>query len=113
VLPKWETAPWYKAYVDYFEIVEEYPKGSKKVFSIPMRPHFTRDQTETSADGRAFLGDLPWNVIVVYKDKFTVTGISSAMRAHLRFGHISLDKIHCIQKTGIQTGSVVNVRVTN
>ena len=79
------------------QIVEEYPKGSKKVFSIPMRPHFTRDQTETSADGRAFLGDLPWNVIVVHNDKFTVTGINSAMRAHLRFGHISLDKIHCIQ----------------
>jgi len=78
-----------------------------------MRPHFTRDQTETSADGRAFLGDLPWIVIVVHKDKFTVTGINSAMRAHLRFGHISLDKIHCIQNTGIQTGSVVNVRVTS
>jgi len=81
----------------YFQIVEEYPKGSKEVFSIPMRPHFTRDQTETSAGGRASLGDLPWNVIVIYKDKFTVTGINSAMRAHLRFGHISLHSLHSEQ----------------
>ena len=32
VLPKWETSPWYKTFIDYFEIVEEYPKGSRKVF---------------------------------------------------------------------------------
>ena len=50
---------------------------------------------------------------VIYKDKFTITGINSAMRAHVRFGHISLDKSHCIQQTRIQTGSVVNVRITN
>jgi len=36
VLPKWEASPWYETFIDYFEIVEEYPKGSTKVFSIPI-----------------------------------------------------------------------------
>jgi hypothetical protein len=97
ILPKWETSPSYKACIGYFELVEEYPKGSTKVFSIPKGPHFTLDQTETSADGRALLGALPWDVIVIYKDKFTITGINIAMRAQLRFSHISLDTFHCIQ----------------
>jgi hypothetical protein len=98
--------------IDYFEIVEEYPKGSTKVFPIPKRPHFTPDQTETSAGGSALFGALPWNVIVIYTHKFDITSIHSAMRAHLRFGHISLDKLHCIPQTGTQTGSVVRIRNT-
>jgi hypothetical protein len=97
VLPKWKLSPWYKTISDYFEIVEEYPKGSTKVFSTPKGPHFTPYQTETTAGGRILFGALPWDVIAIYKEKFTITGIYSAMRAHLRFGHISLDEMHCIQ----------------
>jgi hypothetical protein len=91
-------APWYKTFIDYFQIVEEYTKGSTCIFSVPVRPHFTPDQTKTPVDGRALLGATPWDVTVIYKDKFTIAGINSAMRAHLRFGHVSLDKIHPVQK---------------
>ena len=113
VLPKWETAPWYKTFIDYFEIVEEYPIGSTRVFTVPIRQHFTESKTETSVDGRAFLGPLEWPVIVIYKDKFTVTGINSAMRAHLRFGHVSLEKIKAIHNSGIPTGCDFRIKDLN
>lgn len=47
VLPKWETSPWYKTFVDHFQIVEEIPKGTTRVFTVPLRPHFTATKTET------------------------------------------------------------------
>jgi hypothetical protein len=42
VLPKWGTLYWYKIFIHSFEVVEEYAKGSTKVFSTPKRPHITR-----------------------------------------------------------------------
>lgn len=111
ILPKWINSPWYKTFINYFQILETFPSGTEKVFTIPVRPHFTSHQTETSADGRAFMGSLPWDVIVIYKDKFTITGINSALRAHLRFGHVSLNKLLMIQKNGIPTGSTIDAKI--
>ena len=105
VLPKWETSPWYKTFMDYFQIVEEYPEGTPRVFTVPHLNH--NPDTETSVDGRAFLGPIRWPVIVIFKDVYTITGINSAMRAHLRFGHISLDKIRALQITGIETDIII------
>jgi len=107
VLPKWETSPWYKTFMDYFQIVEEYPEGTPRVFTVPHLNH--NPDTETSVDGRAFLGPIRWPVIVIFKDVYTITGINSAMRAHLRFGHISLDKIRALQITGIETDIIIQL----
>ena len=58
VLPKWETANWYKSFIHYFEIVEEIPKGTPRVFTIPHRSHFVKGQTDFSHDNRVYLGPL-------------------------------------------------------
>jgi hypothetical protein len=111
ILPKWVNSPWYKTFINQFQIIETILSGTKKVFTIPIRPHFTPQQTETSADGRAYMGPLPWDVIVIYKDKFTVTGINSALRAHLRFGHVGLNKLLKLQETGVPTGGIIDAKI--
>ena len=70
VLPKWETANRYKKFIHYFEIVEEFPKGTPRVFTIPHRSHFVKGQTDYSPDNRVYLGPLKWPVNAIFK-KYT------------------------------------------
>ena len=103
VLPKWESAPWYKTFTPYFEIVHELPKGSEQVFSIPLRPGFKPEKTDLSPKGRAYLGPIKWPVVFLFKNVRTATGVPNTMLAHLRFGHLNLSKLKQICSS-TQTG---------
>jgi len=93
VLPKWETANWYKNFIHYFEIVEEFPKGTPRVFTIPHRSHFVKGQTDYAPDNRVYLGPLKWPVIAIFKNMHTSTGVSNLMRLHMRLGHFNVQKL--------------------
>ena len=103
VVPKWETSHWWKDLVKYFDIVEEYPKGTK-LFTIPLRQHFIPTKTDMSPDGRVVIEGVDWPVVVLYKDVHTATKVDTKLLAHLRFGHYSSQKLQQLHATGTPLG---------
>jgi hypothetical protein len=79
--------------VDYFDIVEEFPIGTPRVFTIPHISHFDKGQTEFSPANRVYLDPLTWPVIVVFKNIHTSAGVSNLMRLHMRPGHFNVQKL--------------------
>jgi hypothetical protein len=65
VVPTWETANWYRNFIHYFEIVEECPKGTQRVFTIPHRSRFVKGQTYFSPDKRVYVYPTKWPVIAI------------------------------------------------
>jgi hypothetical protein len=93
VISKWETTIWYKGFIHYLEILEEFPKGTPRVFMIPRRTYFVNGQTDLSPDQRVNLGPLKWPVIAIFKNIHTSTGGSNVMRCHMRLGHFNVQKL--------------------
>ena len=97
----WRSAPWFKTFMQYFDIVEKLEIGTEKVFTVPVRKQGCLEETNNDP-GRAYLPPIHWDVLVVHKDRYTKSTVDDNMLAHLKLGHASIDKlIECQQVYGL------------
>ena len=69
IVPNWPNAPWFKTFMQYFDIVERLEMGTEKVFTVPVREHGRLEKTSNDP-GRAYLPPINWDVLVVHKDRY-------------------------------------------
>ena len=101
IVPNWPNAPWFKTFMQYFDIVERLEMGTEKVFTVPVREHGRLEKTDNDP-GRAYLPPIHWDVLVVHKDRHTKSTVDDIMLAHLKLGHASIDKLReCQQVYGL------------
>jgi len=94
-LPQWPSAPWYKTFMCYFDVVKHIPKGVPHVFN---QPRLGNQEPIPGEEHRTFSGPIPWPVIIVHKDKFTKSNITDIMLLHLQLGHANINKLAAAQR---------------
>lgn len=97
ILPEWTTAPWYKTFMCYFDVVKRIPKNTPSVFNQPWRVTGNME-TIPGEEHRSYAGPTPWPVIVIYKDQFTKSNVTDIMLLHLQLGHANIHKLKAAQE---------------
>ena len=95
ILPEWTSAPWYKTFMCYFDVVKRIPKGTPNVFNQPLTGNM---EPVPGEEHRSYAGPTPWPVIVIYKDQFTKSNVTDVMLLHLQLGHANIHKLRAAQE---------------
>ena len=110
VLPDWRDAPWY-ALLSQFQIVHKYPgpPENTEIFTAPASQVYSREGLRPAGEegggyDRVFIQGIPWPVILVFKDKHTVTRMDPDWVFHARMGHPGYDVVRTIRDQGWKTG---------
>jgi hypothetical protein len=105
VVPNWKDAPWYPL-LSQFQVVHTYDKGSE-IFTAPGDQVFNRDALrgagEDGGDDRVFVDGTDWPVLLIFKDKHTVTKIDHDWLLHARLGHPGHNVVKSIIDQGLPT----------
>ena len=106
VLPKWESSNWWH-FTKYFELIKEYPTGSK-IFTAPKHGTYRTEELEEAGEeggeDRVFIQGTKWPVCIFYKDVHTVTTITDNLLFHLRMGHPGKAVVEHVINHNIKTG---------
>ena len=91
ILPVKRGAPWWPL-TSYFQEVKVWPKGSE-LFTYHGRNLHTLQELRPAGSeggpGRYFLSGAPWEVVALFKNKFTPVKMDDYHLLHCRFGHSS------------------------
>ena len=89
ILPVKRGAPWWPL-TSYFQEVKIWPKGSE-LFTYHGRNLHTLQELRPAGSeggpGRYFLSGAPWEVVALFKNKFTPVKMDDYHLLHCRFGH--------------------------
>jgi len=95
ILPEWTSAPWYKTFMCYFDVVKRIPKNTPNVFNQPLTGSM---EPVPGEEQRTYAGPTTWPVIVIYKDRFTKSNVADVMLLHLQLGHANIHKLKAAQE---------------